>query len=94
MNDIMTLYDNNKLLVRAMDQPSILSDMGRKYFDLSSWGYEIDSLINEGLDSLSTTLIVPDVGVRTYKNVGFLRNKNVGFLRCLDKRSNYGVFVF
>ncbi len=77
MNDIMTLYDNNKLLVRAMDQPSILLDMGRKYFDLSSWGYEIDSLMNEGLDSLSTTLIVPNVGVRTYKNVGFLLNSDL-----------------
>jgi hypothetical protein len=77
MDDVETLYKENKLLARAMDLPMILVNSGKKYYDCNTWACEFDLLMNDQIDSLSTTLIVSDVGVRTYKNVGFLMNSDL-----------------
>ena len=72
MDEVKEIYNKGKLLLRAMDQPVIKISKDRKYYDCLTWVDEFTSLKNEGLFSLSTTLIIPDVGVKTYKNNGFL----------------------
>ena len=72
MNYVERIYNEGKLLVRAMDQPTITIDSGNKQYECQSWINEFSNLMNKGLFSLSTTLIIPNVGVRTYKSMGFL----------------------
>ena len=72
MDNVERLYNENKLLVRAMDQPVIKTKNGVKYYECQTWVDEFGYLMNDGLFSLSTTLIVPGIGVKTYKNMGFL----------------------
>ena len=76
MEDVETIYNEGKLLVRAMDQPESRVSEDNHFYECYSWINEFSSLMKDGLSSLSTTLIVPNVGVRTYKNVGFLINSD------------------
>jgi len=76
MDDVEKIYEEGKLLVRAMDRPSLRIGNDGNYYECESWINEFDNLMNDGLFSLSTTLIVPKVGVRTYKNIGFLVNSD------------------
>ena len=77
MDDVEKLYSENKLLVRAMDQPTIRVKKGIKYYECETWVDEFDLLMKDGLYSLSTTLIIPNVGVKNYKNMGFLVNSDL-----------------
>lgn len=77
MEDAIKVYNEGKLLVRAMDAPVIRKSGDTRYFEGQTWVDEFSFLMNDGLYSLSTTLIVPNVGVRTYKNVGFLINSDL-----------------
>ena len=85
MEEVEILYNEGKLLVRAMDQPTILSKDGTKYYECNEWVNEFDSLMHEGLDSLSTTLIIPGIGVRNYKNVGYLINSDTSNIIHISK---------
>lgn len=76
MDDVENIYNEGKLLIRAMDQPRIGINGQDKYYECESWINEFCGLMKDGLSSLSTTLIMPNVGVRTYKNVGFLINSD------------------
>ena len=77
MDEVERLYNEGKLLIRAMDQPTPRIKKEISYYECRTWVDEFDSLMKEGLGSLSTTLIVPNVGVRTYKNIGFLVNSDL-----------------
>ena len=77
MDDTQILYNNGKLLVRAMDWPQLKNGINGLEYDCTTWANEFCMLMNEGLSSASSTLIVPDVGVSTYKNVGFLINSDL-----------------
>ena len=77
MNNVEELYNEGKLLVRAMDQPTIRIKNGMKYYECQTWIDEFYLLMNDGLFSLSTTLIIPNIGVKNYKNVGFLINADL-----------------
>lgn len=77
MDEVERLYSENKLLVRAMDQPTLREKKQVKYYECQTWVDEFDSLMKEGLDSLSTTLIIPNIGVMNYKNIGFLVNSDL-----------------
>lgn len=76
MDDVEKIYNEGKLLVRAMDQPEARINQKGKYYECHSWVDEFYSLMNGGLYSLSTTLVVLNVGVKTYKNIGFLINSD------------------
>ena len=77
MDEVIKLYNEGKLLERAMDQPNVRLDQNGKYYECDTWVNEFYSLIHDGLNSLSTTLVVPDVGVKNYKNIGFLINADL-----------------
>ena len=77
MEDVEKLYKEDKLLVRAMDYPSVIGGKDNGRFECQPWVDEFYSLIHDGLDSLSTTLIIPGVGVRNHKNVGYLINSSL-----------------
>lgn len=73
MDIVEKIYDDGKLLLRTMDHPRL---MGEKYYECKTWVDEFNRLKSSGIDSLSTTLVVPGVGVRTYKNIGYLINSD------------------
>lgn len=77
MDNVEMLYNENKLLVRAMDWPMLSKGMDGLYYDCTTWANEFCFLMNENLSSASSTLIVPNVGVPTYKNIGFLINSDL-----------------
>lgn len=70
------LYKEGKLLVRAMDFPQLKNGEDGLEYDCTTWANEFYTLTNGMLSSASTTLIVPNVGVSTYKNIGFLINSD------------------
>jgi hypothetical protein len=72
MDEVKDIYNNKKLLVRAMDYPNLQKGPDGLEYDCSIWANEFCMLKNGTFSSVSTTLIVPDVGVMTYKNIGFL----------------------
>ena len=77
MDNAETLYNENKLLVRAMDWPGLSRGMDGLYYDCTTWANEFCLLMNGNLSSASSTLIIPNVGVSTYKNIGFLVNSDL-----------------
>lgn len=77
MENIESLYNEGKLLVRAMDWPQLSKGSYGLQYDCTSWANEFMLLMNESLSSASSTLIVPNVGVSTYKNIGFLINSDL-----------------
>lgn len=77
VSDAKTLYNEGKLLVRAMDYPGLSHGISGLQYDCSIWANEFCILMNGGMSSVSTTLIIPGVGVSTYKNIGFLVNSDL-----------------
>lgn len=88
MDEVKEIYNNGKLLLRAMDQPIIKKSKDIKYYDCSTWVDEFTYLKNEGLFSLSTTLIIPEVGVKTYKNIGFLIDASRAYCHHIAKEDS------
>ena len=58
-NDIINIFEQKKLLARAMENPSIYRDSKTKeiYYDFSDLVAEINEAKTEGKDSASTTLL-------------------------------------
>ena len=71
------LYFENKLLVRAMDWPSLTKSIDGLCYDCTVWANEFCLLMNRNLSSASSTLIISNVGVSIYKNIGFLINSDL-----------------
>lgn len=74
--DILDLFKQNKILVRAMDEPPL-----RKYdnflnYDFSIWAAEINEAQNNKLKHASSTLLVAEESIPTYKNMGFIINSD------------------
>lgn len=76
--DIIKLFEQGKLLARAMESPSICRNPETKVFsyDFSVWANEYEEAKEEGLGSLSTTLLVAGESIPTYKPIGFLLNSD------------------
>ena len=77
MDEVGKIYSEGKLLVRAMDLPHLKNGNNGLEYDCSTWANEFCMLMNDGLSSASSTLIIPNVGVSTYKNIGFLINSDL-----------------
>ena len=77
MSLVEQIYNEKKLLVRAMDGPRPSRNGIDLEYDCTPWANEFNLLSNSKLSSASTTLIVPDVGVSTYKSMGFLINSDL-----------------
>lgn len=77
MDNVEKLYCENKLLVRAMDWPSLSRNMNGLFYDCTTWANEFSFLMGGNLSSASSTLLVSGVGVSTYKNIGFLINSDL-----------------
>lgn len=73
-NDIINIFEQKKLLARAMESPSIYRNSKTKeiYYDFSDLVAEINEAKTEGKDSASTTLLLPNVEIPTYRDFGFL----------------------
>ena len=72
MNNVERIYNEGKLLVRAMDWPQVQKGPNGLEYNCSVWANEFCMLMDGKLTSASSTLIIPGVGVSTYKNIGFL----------------------
>lgn len=77
LDNVEVVYNNNKLLARAMDLPQLERHGNELVYNSSIWANEFELLMNEGLSSASSTLLVPDINVKTYKNIGFLINSDL-----------------
>ena len=75
MNDAQELYNEGKLLARAMGLPlELLRD---DVYDCSTWANEFILMMKNKYFSVSSTLIIPNVAVSLYKNIGFLVNSDL-----------------
>ena len=72
MDNVIDKYNEGKLIIRAVSLPTINMVDGEKRYNCSTWANEFAMMMNNEFDSVSSTLLIPNVGVRTYKNVGFL----------------------
>ena len=91
MDNVDKLYNEGKLLARAMDR-CIPSRYG--YYEGHSWANEFTFMMNDGLYSASSTLLIPGVGISVYKNIGFLVNSDLAHCFHISKtdsssRGNY-----
>ena len=78
-NDIINIFEQEKLLARAMESPSIYRNSKTKeiFCDFSDLVAEINEARTEqGKDCASTTLLLPNVEIPTYRNFGFLINSS------------------
>ena len=72
MSYVTDKYNEGKLMIRAVNLPHLHKVNGEIKYDCSIWANEFAMMMNDEFESVSSTLLIPDVGVRTYKNVGFL----------------------
>lgn len=78
MNSIAEgLFKDGKLLARAMDAGKLRKGNDEYYYDFSIWAEEYELAKGEGLYSLSTTLLLEDERIPTYKNMGFLIDSDI-----------------
>lgn len=89
-NKIEELYQNNRLIVRAMDWPSLARvDSSNFAYDFSIWAQEIFlSQQPEGLTSASSTLLVPNTDIPTYKAIGFMINGETSQIEHISERDS------
>ena len=75
---ILDLFKKGKILVRGMDDPVLTRNQESRGFsyDFSTWATEYEIAKTEGLTSLSTTLLVPEEAIPTYKSIGFIINSD------------------
>ena len=73
-DSVKNLFEEGKILARAMEDPSIYrqSKTNKFYYDFSGVIAEIDEAKTGGKDSASTTLLLSDEDIPTYKAYGFL----------------------
>lgn len=76
--DVQSLFEQGKILARAMETPCIYRNSKTKdiSYDFSVWADEYESAKQEGLWSLSTTLLISGESIPTYKSIGFLLNSD------------------
>jgi hypothetical protein len=86
-NKIVELFQQGKILARAMDNPRINRKYGSDSFsyDFSVWAAEYDIAKCEGLMSLSTTLLLPNENIPTYKAIGFLIDSDKADIRHISE---------
>lgn len=72
MSYVSEKYDEGKLIIRAVDLPRLHKVNNEIKYDCSVWANEFAMIMNNEFESVSSTLLIPNVGVKTYKNVGFL----------------------
>lgn len=92
MDVVKKLYNDGKLLVRAMDFPLLKRGLDDLEYDCTTWANEFCLLMNGTLSSASSTLIVPTVGVSIYKSIGFFVNSDLANCFHISKSdsSSYG----
>ena len=76
MDNVENLYYDGKLLARGMEMPMLCNGVDKPQYDCTTWANEFNYLMNGTYSSASSTLLVPGVGVRTYKGIGFLVNSD------------------
>lgn len=71
--NILDLFNQGKLLTRAMEPASLYRDSrtGKIYYDFSGVGAEINEAKNKGKEATSTSLIIPGNKMHTYRANGF-----------------------
>lgn len=72
MFNVNFIYNSGNLLIRAVDLPRTHLIDGKFSIDCSVWANEFAMMSNNNFYSVSSTLLIPDVPIQTYKNVGYL----------------------
>lgn len=77
MDLVKQIFNEKKLLVRAMDLPQLKRNSQNLEYDCTTWANEFYLLSYKKLSSASTTLIIPNISIPTYKSIGFLINSDL-----------------
>ena len=92
IENIENLFENNQLLVRAMDEPSLKKNNNKLNYDFSVWAEERDIAQKDQLKYVSSTLLISGEAIPTYKNFGFLLDSNkADIVHVADSDSGSGV---
>lgn len=75
-NELLKMFDHDKLLVRAMDIPNLVKSTNGLAYDFTIWAEEVDIAKNDKLTCLSSTLLVKGERIPTYKSLGFIINSD------------------
>jgi len=94
-DNTIELFEQGKILARAMDAPGLARDLNTNElsYDFSIWAQECEYAKGEGLEGLSTTLLVSGEKIPTYKGIGFLIDSDksdVFHIAERDSGSGYG----
>ena len=81
MSYVTDKYSEGKLIIRAVDLPMLHKVNDEIKYDCSVWATEFDMIMHDEFESVSSTLLVPNVGVKTYKNVGFLVDSDLATIQ-------------
>lgn len=74
-------FINNRVIVRAKDNPRLKRIEDRTVLDFSTWATEYELSVSQGLYSLSTTMLVPGESIPTYKPIGFIIDERKSSIR-------------
>lgn len=89
-DNVINLFEQGKILARAMEDPSIYrqSKTNKFYCDFSGVIAEIDEAEIKGKDSASTTLLLSGEDIPTYRAYGFLINSEKADLIHIAERDS------
>lgn len=73
MENAIEVFDSSNLIIRAVDNPRLSRENGRIIYDCSTLAQEFEMMLSEGgMSSVSSTLLIPNEHVSTYKAIGYL----------------------
>lgn len=73
MESVIETFNNDKLIIRAVDNPGFTRNNGMLVYDCSIIAQEFEMMMSqEGMNSVSSTLLIRNEQIPTYKSVGFL----------------------
>lgn len=73
MENAINVFHKDNLIIRAIDSPRPIKDNDNFIYDCTVLAKEFELMLSEtGMTSVSTTLLIPEEHVSTYKPVGYL----------------------
>ncbi len=84
----MSDFINNRIIVRGMDNPTLKRSGEKIVNDFSIWAGEYEMANDQGLYSLSTTLLVPGESIPTYKPIGFIMDESKCNIRHISEQDS------
>lgn len=73
MENAIEIFNSDNLIIRAVDNPTLTREDGKVLYDCSTIAQEFEMMMSDsGMNSVSSTLLIPGEHVSTYKAIGYL----------------------